>query len=148
MSQTRLTFQFDYSEDDGATWLESTPVTFEVRDWDVKVLNELVVEHVLEEKNKIIRLWAQRVRLLIKIDVPNFYPTVDTDNANFVWLQKWMSKPLKRISHNAGIKLDGLDYWATASNTYYVETEPENEPDKHNSNLRSFEMVLTVVETL
>lgn len=143
-----LTFRFDYSEDWGATWKETTPVEFVVRKWDVKVPNELLVEHILDDGNEIIRLYGSRPILLLKVDIPNFFPSVDTDNANYVWLQKWMAKPLLRISHTAGVKIDGLDLWSSPTNANYVVAEPEQEPDKHNADWRSFDLVLKLARTL
>lgn len=143
-----LTFRFDYSEDWGVTWKETTPVTFEVRKWDVKVPNEQLVEHILDDGNEIIRIHAPRPVLLLKLDIPNFEPAVDTDNAAYLWLQKWVAKPLLRISHDAGAKLDGLDLWASPTNTNYVVAESEQEADKHNADWRSFDLVLKLAKTI
>jgi hypothetical protein len=148
MAKKMLTFRFDYSEDGGGTWKETTPVTFSVVRWDVKILNEELVTHVLEDKNKIVSFTADRIVLSVTVDVQNFYSAVDTNNANYIWLQRWRSKPLKRISHDSGEILDGLNYWASVANTYYVECEPEQEAEKINANWRKLELVLKVAETL
>jgi hypothetical protein len=148
MAKTQLTFRFDYSDDGGSTWKESTPVTFTVVDWDLKIVNELLVEHVLDADNKIVRYWAQRVQLRITVDVPNFTPSADSGHTDWIWLQAWKTKPLKRISHDSGETLDGANYFASATNAYYVECEPEEEGEKINADWRKMEMVLTVTETL
>ncbi len=145
---SRLTFRLDYSEDNGVTWLETTPVTFEVRKWDVKIPNELLVEHILDDGNEIKRFHASRVRLLLKIDVPNFYPTVDSDHATYVWLQKWTAKSPLRISFAGAAKIDGLDLWTSATNTNYVVCESELEADKHSDEWRSVDLVLDMARTL
>jgi hypothetical protein len=148
MAKTTLTFRFDYSEDGGTTWLESTPKTFTVRDWDLKIPNELIVEHVLDADNEIIRFWAGRITLRIKVDVPNFLKSVDTDNANWLWLQAWIRKPLKRISHDSTEKLDGTTYFQSATNAYYVEVESESEGEKVNDDWRVMELTLQVRKTI
>lgn len=148
MAQSTLTFRFDYSEDGGTVWKETTPVAFSVVDWDVKIVNEQIVEHVLDADNEIVSYEANRVRLRIVVDIPNFYPSVDSNNANYVWLQKWRSKPLLRVSHTTGVKLDGLDLWATNTNTNYVTCEPDAEAEKLNSNWRKLELILTLKKTI
>ena len=142
---SKLTFRFDYSEDGGTTWKESTPVTFAVVDWDVKIVNEEVVRHELEADGEVISLQENRVRLRIKVDVDNFLPAVDSSNASYLWLQKWRAKPLLRISHDAGASaLDGLNLWASATNTNYVTCEPDQEAEKINASWRVVELVLTL----
>lgn len=148
MAQSTLTFRFDYSEDGGATFKETTPVTFNVCDWDVKIINEGLVDHVLDADNELVSYQANRVRLRIVVDIPNFYSTVDTNNANYLWLQKWRAKPLLRISHTSGVKLDGLDLWASNTNTNYVVCEPDSEAEKINANWRKIELVLNLAKTI
>lgn len=148
MAKTQLTFRFDYSDDGGSTWKESTPKTFKVVDWDLKIPNEMLVEHILEADNEIVRYWAGRITLRLKVDVQNFYPTADTDNADWLWLQAWIRKPLKRISHDSTEKLDGATYFASASNAYYVEAEEGNEGDKRSAQFRYMNLVLQVTKTI
>ena len=151
MPKNELTFTFTYSEDGGSTWLPASPPTFKVRDWDAKILNEELVTHILDDANEIVRFYAARVRLRIVVDVINFFPTVDTDHANYVWLQKWLARSgraLLRISHDSGEKLDGLSLWESATNSYYVVPQPENEADKENADWRKLEILFDLAEEL
>jgi hypothetical protein len=151
MAKTELTFQFDYSEDGGGTWKETVPVTFKVRNWDVKLPNELLVEHILDENNEIVRYFAPRVRLRLVLDVINFDSTVDSTHASYVWMQKWLARAgtaILRISHDTGETLDGINYWASSTNTYYVVPQPEQEADKINADWRKLDIVLELAETI
>lgn len=143
-----ITMRFDYSENGGTTWKETVPVEFDILKWDVRIVNEELVTHILDDGNEIVPFFADRVVLALTVDVQNFYPAVDTGNASYVWLQRWRSKPLLRISHAAGLKLDGLDYWNSATNTNYVVCEPDQEAEKINRKWRKVELVLKLARTL
>lgn len=145
---TPFQMRFDYSEDGGTTWKETTPVLFTISNFDVRIVNENLVTHVLDEDNRIVSFSADRVMLRIVVDVPNFLPSVDTGNASYLWLQRWRSKPLLRISHDSSLKLDGLDLWASATNTNYVTAEPDQEPEKITRKWRKVELVLKLEKTL
>lgn len=139
--------RFQYSTDNGATWLPASPVDLWASEYSLTVPLETAIEQKFEQARRIRRVFKGRVTLSLTLSGENFGAN-DTNDVKLNFAEDWLRKPLLRIwTHNgaatpAGVNVEGRSYFASASNTNYVLPDPETEAEIISDFRKNFEMKL------
>lgn len=131
-----LVFRLDYSTDGGLTWLPSTPVYVTMGRYSVTVVpEEAAPTQKFQAGGRIRPITKGRIKVVLEVLGPGqINGTSDAAQALLAWLDDYTRFPLLRISHAAGVTINGRNYFASASNTVYLVDDGESEePDLRNS---------------
>lgn len=144
----QISVRLRYSNDGGTTWLPTTAIDLWASEFSLVVSPELAIEQKFEQARRVRRVFKGRIYLTVKFAEDQFGANHDSGDAKLVSVQTWQRGTLLRVwTHDgktspAGVNVDGYSYFATETNTNYIVSDEDSEPEIRTDFLKSHTLKL------